>query len=400
MSRSMKLLEAFSDIDEQLLVEETKKTKVKNSHQSYIERMIGMKKLKYVLAPVCMLTIAVVGYVGYINSNYNVERNPIVDFLDSAKEESIATTININKISDMSMARLDANVEVLNNIMIPYFGYMTNLAIPEDFDNKEDYKAVYVRSDRKVDNYDILNNYEFTYRNTYNNRKIIIAFSDKYKPLRDYEIIGADKISKIGEVELIISQYKNMYIVKFTHKGINIDIETIDITESELITLLESIINRINNPINIDDIEDKDIGANELPKEVSSSDYPDYYGGKYIDKNGNNVVWIYGDNVENRKAICKYLGITESKTIFKNAKYSYNYLTELQAKISKAMSNKEIPFVTSSALSDTTNNIIVTVTTQNNNDIEKVKKLDTIGVAIEIKYSEHSASTEDLLKAE
>ena len=400
MSRSMKLLEAFSDIDEQLLVEETKKTKVKNSHQSYIERMIGMKKLKYVLAPVCMLTIAVVGYVGYINSNYNVERNPIVDFLDSAKEESITTAININKISDMSMARLDANVEVLNNIMIPYFGYMTNLAIPEDFDNKEDYKAVYVRSDRKVDNYDILNNYEFTYRNTYNNRKIIIAFSDKYKPLRDYEIIDADKISKIGEVELIISQYKNMYIVKFTHKGINIDIETIDITESELITLLESIINRINNPINIDDIEDKDIGANELPKEVSASDYPDYYGGKYIDKNGNNVVWIYGDNIENRKAICKYLGITESKTIFKNAKYSYNYLTELQAKISKAMSNKEIPFVTSSALSDTTNNIIVTVTTQNNNDIEKVKKLDTIGGAIEIKYSEHSASTEDLLKAE
>ena len=59
--------------------------------------------------------------------------------------------------------------------------------------------------------------------------------------------------------------------------------------------------------------------------------------------------------------ICNYLGITESKTKFIKAKYSYNYLTELQAKISRAMSNKELPFATSSALMDTTNNIVVTV---------------------------------------
>ena len=102
------------------------------------------------------------------------------------------------------------------------------------------------------------------------------------------------------------------------------------------------------------------------------------------------------DNETNRKLICAFLGITESKTKFAKAKYSYNYLTELQSKISKAMSNKEFPFVTSSALVDTTNNIIVRVTTNNEKDWNKIKELDSIGGAIEIKYSENSANTEDL----
>lgn len=401
MNRSIKLLEALNDIDEQLLVEYKETTKEKNSHKSYKERMIGMSnlKLKYVLAPVCMVLIAVVGYVGFLNTNNNLNNNPITD-LRGGKEESLATTININKIDNMIMADLDAQEKLLNGVNIPYIGYMIGLEIPSDFDNKENYKAIYVRSDRNVEKYDILNNYEFTYRNTSNNRKIIIAFSEKYVPLRDYEILDADKISKIGDVELIISQYKNMYIVKFTHKGINFDIETNDITESELISLLESIINRVDNPLKPDELEDKDVGVKEQTTELQTTDYPDYYGGKYVDKNGNNVILLCEDNETNRKLICAFLGITESKTKFAKAKYSYNYLTELQAKISRAMSNKELPFVTSSALMDITNNIVVTVTTNNEKDWNKIKQLDNIGGAIEIKYSEHSAATEDVLKIE
>ena len=352
-------------------------------------------KLKYVLAPICMVLIAVVGYVGFLNTNNNLNNNPITDFR-GGKEESLATTININKIDNMIMADLDAQEKLLNGVNMPYIGYMIGLEIPSDFDNKENYKAIYVRSDRNVEKYDILNNYEFTYRNTSNNRKIIIAFSEKYVPLRDYEILDADKISKIGDVELIISQYKNMYIVKFTHKGINFDIETNDITESELISLLESIINRVDNPLKPDELEDKDVGVKEQTTELQTTDYPDYYGGKYVDKNGNNVILLCEDNETNRKLICAFLGITESKTKFAKAKYSYNYLTELQSKISKAMSNKEFPFVTSSALVDTTNNIIVRVTTNNEKDWNKIKELDSIGGAIEIKYSENSANTEDL----
>lgn len=254
---NVELLKILNDVDEKFLTEEYQPTINKRYKLSFKERVSEMKniKLKYAIAPICMILVAVVGYVGFLNTNNNLNNNPIAEFSDGAKEESLARTININKIDNMMIADLDAQAKLLNGVNIPFIGYMTGLEIPSDFDNKENYKAIYVRSNKNVENYDVLNNYEFTYMNTSNNRKIIIAFSEEYKPLRDYEFVGADKISKIGDVELIISQYKNMYIVKFTHKGVNFDIETTDITESELISLLESIINRVNNPITPEELK-------------------------------------------------------------------------------------------------------------------------------------------------
>lgn len=104
-------------------------------------------------------------------------------------------------------------------------------------------------------------------------------------------------------------------------------------------------------------------------------DYSRYFGGKYVDNKGNNVILLTEDNESIRKDVCNKLGISESQTIFKNAKYSYAYLTELQNKISKAMANKELPFVTSSALKDDTNNIEITVTSKNEVDLNKLKIL-------------------------
>lgn len=98
---------------------------------------------------------------------------------------------------------------------------------------------------------------------------------------------------------------------------------------------------------------------------------------------------------ENKYVVC--FGITESKTTFKTAKYSYNYLEQLQDKISNAMINKKLTFITTSALQDDTNNIKVTVTSNNENDWNKVKELDTIGGAIEIEFSENNVSKENLL---
>lgn len=99
--------------------------------------------------------------------------------------------------------------------------------------------------------------------------------------------------------------------------------------------------------------------------------------------------------IEKKYVIC--FGITESKTIFKTAKYPYNYLEQLQAKISSAMVNKELPFVVTSSLRDDTNNIKVTVTSNNKNEWKKVKELDTIGGAVEIEFSENNVSIENLL---
>ena len=142
-------------------------------------------------------------------------------------------------------------------------------------------------------------------------------------------------------------------------------------------------------------VEEKDVGVDEQVNVTNTSKYPEYYGGMYVN-NGKNVILLCEDNSNNRKEICKILGITESKTEFKTAKFSYNYLTDLQDEIGKAMSNKELPFVTSSSLRDDTNNIVITVKSNDSNDIEKVKKLDKKGGALEIIYSESSQDTEDL----
>ena len=249
MNRSIKLLEALNDIDEQLLVEYKETTKEKNSHKSYKERVIGMSnlKLKYVLAPVCVVLIAIVGYVGFLNTNNNLNNNPITDFR-GGKEESLATTININKISDIGMASLDADIRVLNNVMIPYFGYMANLAIPEDFDNKEDYKAIYVRNDVKVENYDVLNNYEFTYQ-------VLNALKKDYKSDTLYLIMGYDNL-------------KNLHLWK------NID----EILENKIIVLrrgnidIDKYLNRFDKSkfIIIDNFDYVDISSTELRKNLDS----------------------------------------------------------------------------------------------------------------------------------
>ena len=77
--------------------------------------------------------------------------------------------------------------------------------------------------------------------------------------------------------------------------------------------------------------------------------------------------------------------------------YSYEYLTKLQYKISKAMQNKELTFVVSSELMEDTNKIKVTVINNSNENIDKLKALDPKGGAIEIEYNEKGMATQDLL---
>ena len=76
-------------------------------------------------------------------------------------------------------------------------------------------------------------------------KNIIISFSEIEKPLRDYEIAEGKNISKIGDVEVIISEWEQMYIATFEYKDIYFDIETTGITQEQLVDLLKSIIENI-----------------------------------------------------------------------------------------------------------------------------------------------------------
>ena len=71
------------------------------------------------------------------------------------------------------------------------------------------------------------------------------------------------------------------------------------------------------------------------------------------------------------------------------------YITELQAKISEAMRNGNLPFVSSSAVYENPYRLQVTVSSNAEDDLAKLKAFDTIGGALQIVYDPGSISVED-----
>lgn len=78
-----------------------------------------------------------------------------------------------------------------------------------------------------------------------------------------------------------------------------------------------------------------------------------------------------------------------------NVTITLKYITELQAKISTAMSNGDLPFVSSSAVYENPYRLYITVYSNLENDLEKLKAFDTIGGALEIVYDANPISVED-----
>lgn len=181
----------------------------------------------------------------------------------------------------------------------------------------------------------------------------------------------------------------------------NIGIE--DYNENKLEAGKEKVGNeQVNN--NTQTVEDIPADKNgSYSESVNSNDLAEgikaFFGGSYTDTIGKFVVVLTVDTAENRTAICKELGVSESTTVFEVGTYTLEYLTELQSKISSAMTNKELPFVTSSGVYETINRIKVRVTTDNEADLAKILALDTIGGAIVIERST-GAITKDLAIAE
>lgn len=168
------------------------------------------------------------------------------------KNKSLEIKLNINKIKEMSEAKLDADVKTTEiEELTEKFKFIKNIKIPEEYKNEGSY-SIYTRSDINKSEYDILHDYVFNYRKDSMN-EIIMACSEIEKPLRDYYIDVGDKVSKIGDIELIISQYKDMYIVTFNFKDIYFDIETTGITENELLELLQSILTENNKNLTVED---------------------------------------------------------------------------------------------------------------------------------------------------
>ncbi|MGN1033093.1 MAG: hypothetical protein ACI4PU_06485 [Intestinibacter sp.] len=202
-----------------------------------------MKRLKnrYIVASICVLTVVFACFIKFkdigikdIAQNVNIQQN---------EKEKINVELNINKLNGMSQASLDADIKTIEIKNLPKrFKFMDNLKLPNGFKLKECYN-IYTRSDINFDKYDVLHDYLFYYEKDNGEKNIKFAFSEIEEPLRDYYIYNdMYKKSKIGDVELVICDLNGTYIVTFNSNGVNFDIETRNISESELVDLLESII--------------------------------------------------------------------------------------------------------------------------------------------------------------
>lgn len=333
-----------------------------------------------------------------LGKNENTLLQAKVEKEDLSKDKAmLKTEIYINKGKMQKDYAIDAEVRKMDAQVVNMdLRFAIEATLPSDFEENYSVSGIYVKGENSKE-YDVLQNYEFYYKNKEETRTITlgVGFKDR-KPVRDYYFLDVEKISKIGAVELKITQYGDSYLVIFSHKDVNYDIETNGITQEELEKFLTSL---IRNSKSYEQMVAKDEDTNvKEPTKNSAEAYPSYYAGKYIDNQGNNVVLLKEDTKENRKAICNLLGITESETKFEGAKYSYEYLTELQKKISQKMTKKELPFAVSSSIMEDKNWIEVQVTTNKESELEKIKDLDTIGGAISIRYSKEGKAKTDMLK--
>lgn len=149
--------------------------------------------------------------------------------------------LEINPMQGASMAKLDADVQTVEINSLPEkFEFINNIALPSEYKLDNSYE-LFTRENFNTTEYSLLHDYVFNYSKDYENT-IKVAFSEVGEPIRDYFLDDSKKVSKIGDVDVIISQYEKMYVATFKCKEIYFDIETNGITEEELVNLLESII--------------------------------------------------------------------------------------------------------------------------------------------------------------
>ena len=155
--------------------------------------------------------------------------------------DSDSSLVEINEINDIIKNR--NNTKIVNNVNIPYLEILTNLEIPNDFDNKEDYRAVYIKNDTKSLKEDyILNNYEFHYKNTKNEREIIASFSKDFTPISNYNFGVNNKSSLVNGINVLLYKYEKTYIAKFQYMKYNFLVEGKNITQEEFMNFVSSII--------------------------------------------------------------------------------------------------------------------------------------------------------------
>lgn len=298
-------------------------------------------------------------------------------------EKPIKAEININNIDDMMSLALDIDCQINHDVTADEFKTNTGIdydtlleAIPDSLTFKSIY-SITTPNNGEYRHHD----YVLTY-GTKAGREAGIAMCSYEKPLRDWFIMCDDPIkSVISGVELIIYKFNDLYMTVFENGGVYYDVTADGIAENELKDLLTGLINC--KPSKIEDVP---ADAHGIYFESIEIDEAEYYGGCYINDDGQLTAVLTNDTPKNCAEIKAKLG--RDDIVFVKGKYTLDYLTKLQEKISQAMVSKELPFVISSALMERGNCIKVRVNTKDEALWEKIYELDTVGGAVSVEYTE------------
>lgn len=119
------------------------------------------------------------------------------------------------------------------------------------------------------------------------------------------------------------------------------------------------------------------------------------WGGSYLDESGRWVVWLTENTPENQAAVFERDPmLLESSTVFRTADYSLADLTELLEAISAGMRDGKLPFVSSAAVMESRNRVEVTVSTGDEALLAPLRRFDTLGGALELRYAAASGKAE------
>lgn len=119
------------------------------------------------------------------------------------------------------------------------------------------------------------------------------------------------------------------------------------------------------------------------------------WGGSYLDESGKWVVWLTENTPENQTAVFEQNPeLLESSTVFRTADYSLAYLTALLETISDGMRDGKLSFVSSAAVMESRNRVEVTVSTEDEAQLALLRRFDTLGGALELRYAAASGKGE------
>lgn len=139
-----------------------------------------------------------------------------------------------NQVESYQNISYDSDVQLIQSPCDCIWGDYAGFQLPQDVVLKSDY-GMMVGEEEAIHDYV----FEFVGKE---NRQVTIAYSSISKPIRDYFILSDAEVSNISGVEVILYQYQNMFIASFYSNQKYYDIETIDLTKKEFITLIKGII--------------------------------------------------------------------------------------------------------------------------------------------------------------